>query len=458
MGEDNGSNADMTKIADCLLKGDLGSAEKVLKNSAGEGDEWGMFKKGVENVLTMPDLIWKAYAQLKGKTTTVYLKSGTKKLLIKTVTSAEIKAEKQLISEGRVVGAAENNFKYEDLSPREKLIRLGKRQSQELNVMRGVLACSAGLPDKAVPYFEKAGDGLGKILIERMKTQKQEHEAKNLATKKANEENAAESTYNAILKSAGIPVSEKDIVKIASAVRTKKHSKVAVMAVRQSLSEFRSKFSETDFAQEHTTVLETLNRSLPLFIEPHSAERDLAKAMEKLQKANQDAKIVSEVKIEENGIILNLRDNAHLNDISALSELPIKSLNLSKTAVNNLKPLEGMPISELKLGNCGGIWNLEPLTGMPLTVLNIGCCRGVKNIEQLKGMPLQHLNLSITSVSSLDPLKGMSLKTLSLYQAGNISDLTPLKGMPLEYLDICGTRVKNLTPLEDMKTLKKLIQ
>jgi len=480
---ENGSNADMTKVMDCLLKGDLGSAEKLLKSSAGEGDEWGVFKKSVEQVLTMPDLVWKAYTPLKGKTTTVYLKSGTKKLLIMSVTPKEIIAEKQFVSGGRVVGAAENNFTYQDLSPREKMIRLGKKQSPEFNIMRGVLACSAGVPDKATPFFEKAGDGLGKMFIERMETQKEEKVIENLAAKKAGDEKAAESAYNAILKDAGIPVSE-DIVKVAAAVRAKKHSKIAVMAVRKSLSAFRSKFSETDFAEEHSAVIETLNRSLPLFIDPTSAKRDLEKAMEKLQKANPGAKIVSEVKIKENGIILNLKNNAHLNDISALSGLPIKSLNLSKTTVNNLKALTGMPISELNIEKCKGIWSLEPLNGMPLTVLNLRCCTGVKNIEPLRGMPLTELFLGYGNlydngrvpVKNLEPLIGMSLKKLdlvgskvsdltplkgmplvSLYiNSTQVSDLTPLKGMPLVSLNICGLNIKDLTPIENIKTLKDL--
>jgi hypothetical protein len=164
-------SAEMNQIADCLLQGDLDGAGKILEKIEGLGtDEWNSFRQSAEEVLRMPGIVWQAYSSLAGKTTDVYLNSGTKNLYIKAVTDDKVEAEIRIVRGGQVVASAEQNFSYDELSPRDKLVRLGKEQTPELNIMRGILACCAGVPEKAGPYFERAGNALGKTLIERMES------------------------------------------------------------------------------------------------------------------------------------------------------------------------------------------------------------------------------------------------------------------------------------------------
>jgi serine/threonine protein kinase len=130
------------------------------------------------------------------------------------------------------------------------------------------------------------------------------------------------------------------------------------------------------------------------------------------------------------------------------------SLNLSgwKT-LDDLTPLQGMPLTSLNLAHCGQVRDLTPLQGMPLTWLDLAHCGQVRDLTPLQGMPLTWLNLTACGqVRDLTPLKGMPLTWLSLGGCGQVRDLTPLAGMPLTWLDLggCG-QVRDLTPLKGMK-------
>jgi len=497
-GGENGSNTDMAKVADCLLSGDLGSAEKLLKNSAGEDEEWNSFKKSVEQVLTMPDLIWKAYAPLKGKITTVYLKSGKKKLLIKTVTRKEIKAVKQLVSGGRVVGTAENNFTYEDLCPREKIMRLGKGQSPELNIMRGILACSAGVPDKAVPFFEKAGDGLGKMLIECLKKQNQEKSLAADKQAKDKQEAAAERNFKDMLKIVTVRYSGQPQDELFKSVRSKKLSQTQVDMVRRSSKLYFSRHAASDFSAKYSKVIGVMDQlvaGMPLSVE--SAVVDKAIADLRGLYPNLELKII--VKHDQEKLEISLTDNKLVDNITPLKGLPITVLNLSGTHISDLSPLQGMPLSVLHLNGCGFVRDLSPLKGMPLVELDIGgachnnfdlmCLKGLPlkklylpyhykgSIDALRGLPLTDLNIieshikdlsalnemplkkldlrSSFSLSDISPLKGLPLEVLTLSGGWKIEDLSPLKGVPLENLNLSGcSNIKDLSPLEGSKTLK----
>ena len=160
---------EMDQIAGFLLKGDFESVRKVLDGIEGESaDDWKLFRRGVEEVLRMPEIIRNAYSSLAGKTVTVYLASGAQDLFISEVTPTEVKAEKQIVRGGQVVARVELNFRFDELTPQDKVLRLGKDMSPELDVMRGILASSAGFPEKAEKYFERSGSVLAASLKEHM--------------------------------------------------------------------------------------------------------------------------------------------------------------------------------------------------------------------------------------------------------------------------------------------------
>jgi serine/threonine protein kinase len=128
------------------------------------------------------------------------------------------------------------------------------------------------------------------------------------------------------------------------------------------------------------------------------------------------------------------------------------ALDLSKSdRVHDLKPLEGMPLSQLHLTWCANLKDLSPLKGMPLTALNLSYCKLVQDLTPLQGMPLTSLRLYSCQVSDLGPLKGMKLKSLDIGFCP-VHDLAPLANMPLDTLGMTYCHeLRDLTPLKGMK-------
>jgi serine/threonine protein kinase len=149
--------------------------------------------------------------------------------------------------------------------------------------------------------------------------------------------------------------------------------------------------------------------------------------------------------------VLSLRD-CDIQDLTPLQGMPLTWLELAGCSqVRDLSPLKGMPLSELDLMFCPEISDLKPLQGMPLTSLKIHRAK-VRDLSPLQGMPLTTLELgACMQVRDLTPLKGMPLTTLMLGECFLIGDLTPLQGMPLTSLKIGRCReVRDLTPLRGM--------
>jgi hypothetical protein len=99
-------------------------------------------------------------------------------------------------------------------------------------------------------------------------------------------------------------------------------------------------------------------------------------------------------------------------------------LNLGNSAIRDLTPLKGAPISRLSLGHTA-VTDLAPLRGMKLKRLALNET-SVTDLEPLREMPLEELFLSNTKVVDLSPLRGMPLKTLNLRSCINLTDISPL--------------------------------
>lgn len=135
------------------------------------------------------------------------------------------------------------------------------------------------------------------------------------------------------------------------------------------------------------------------------------------------------------GVVLELAFSTdHVTDISPVRALPaLKSLNCSGTLA----------------ANSGVLSDLSPLTGMKLRILNIQATQ-VADLTPLQDMTLTHLRCTYSKISDLSPLKGQSLTDLQIENTG-VRDLSPLEGMPLKSLQLDGTHVSNLSPLRSMK-------
>ena len=132
---------------------------------------------------------------------------------------------------------------------------------------------------------------------------------------------------------------------------------------------------------------------------------------------------------------LSCYNNTLVDDLSPLQGMPLQELWCGYTGVTDLSPLKGTPLAVLWF-QCTTVSDISPVKGMPLTVL---CCGGtqVSDLSPLRGAALTKLYCDNSLVSDLSPLKGMPLTALWCFNwhlNAQASDLSPLKGMPLKEL------------------------
>lgn len=208
---------------------------------------------------------------------------------------------------------------------------------------------------------------------------------------------------------------------------------------------------------------------------------------------------------------LNLNYMMKLTDLTPLSGLPLRSVNLSMLGVMDLAPLSGMPLTNLKLWLM--ISDISPLTNMPLQSLDLGdahlqdlsalrgmsitklginlndiantdlslitslpltnlyvrsdskeysiaclskmkkltrlCMRGVTPVDLsvLKSLPVTDLGIFVEELSDISAVRGLHLTDFWVY-GKNLTDLSPLEGMPLRVVRLSQTKVQDLTPLK----------
>ncbi|MEZ5300585.1 MAG: protein kinase [Verrucomicrobiales bacterium] len=125
--------------------------------------------------------------------------------------------------------------------------------------------------------------------------------------------------------------------------------------------------------------LEALARALRIFPDdliangflkenPVHLRVELAGALEALQEANPGTPWRARYAIGDGEVALNLAENPHLKDITALAPLPLTTLDLSHTSVGDISALAGMPLRHVHLTGAP-VKSLEPLAGAPLEIL-----------------------------------------------------------------------------------------
>jgi Leucine-rich repeat (LRR) protein len=134
-------------------------------------------------------------------------------------------------------------------------------------------------------------------------------------------------------------------------------------------------------------------------------------------------------------------------DIRLLSGMPLEVLDISDTTIKDISAIKGMPLNTLNLAR-SGVYNFATLTGMALTSLNVEGTQ-FRDLSRLKGMPLKSLGLGHVSVADLSLLRGYQLAEVSL--AGSLArDYSVLKDMPIRVLNVSGSRAEDLSFVKDM--------
>ncbi len=142
-----------------------------------------------------------------------------------------------------------------------------------------------------------------------------------------------------------------------------------------------------------------------------------------------------------------------VTDIAPLEGLPLKYLDLTMLPITDLSALKGMPLEELYLEGTK-VTDISPLAGMPLKVLRMEHVP-IEDISPLAGMKIERLNLYDTKVKDIAVVKGMPLKTLWVTES-KVEDISVLEGMKLESLDIKKTTVSDLSPMAGNEKLRRL--
>jgi internalin A len=143
----------------------------------------------------------------------------------------------------------------------------------------------------------------------------------------------------------------------------------------------------------------------------------------------------------------NCADEATLNKIWQFKATNDIFVDLRACNLYDLTPLKACAAMERLFVNDTFIQNLKPLIGLPLKELYIGNTQ-ITDISPLAKIPtLKRMGLGNTQIRDISPLKNLkNLHSLSLDNMP-IEDLGPLKKISLSVLDINNTPVEKLNPL-----------
>lgn len=137
------------------------------------------------------------------------------------------------------------------------------------------------------------------------------------------------------------------------------------------------------------------------------------------------------------------------SDFGALLESPLHFLSLEGSGIRKVPVLGGLPLRELNVRNCPHLSDLSSLSEVCVRTLDLGANDYPVDLSLLAGMPLRRLILSSSRVRDLGPLRTMPLVDLSI--AGTqVTDLDPLRGVRLEYFFLQDTGVPDISPIEGM--------
>lgn len=120
------------------------------------------------------------------------------------------------------------------------------------------------------------------------------------------------------------------------------------------------------------------------------------------------------------------------------------------------KPILNTDCTQLSFTD-GSKWLIKDLNffiDLPISSLNISKSP-ITDLRALKFMKLKKLDLSNTQITSLSQIKGLQLEELNIAST-KVTDLNSLQGQPLRILNISDTRIKYYNILLEMDSLEKL--
>ena len=142
----------------------------------------------------------------------------------------------------------------------------------------------------------------------------------------------------------------------------------------------------------------------------------------------------------------------HRGDISSLDDIPnmyyLRKLTLTSQNIFDLSPLSGMKLKSINLSD-NYVGNLLPLKDMVMLEELDLCQNPLKDLTPISRLlSLESLDISQTQVTDLKPLAELTkMETLKIAYC-DVKDISVLAGLPnLREVDLSNTSVTNLSPL-----------
>ncbi|MBM3888357.1 MAG: hypothetical protein FJ388_04445 [Verrucomicrobia bacterium] len=189
------------------------------------------------------------------------------------------------------------------------------------------------------------------------------------------------------------------------------------------------------------------------------AEAQVQRVAVKLKELNPGFDGKAEHKIEAQSVTkitvdaFQLENLAPLRALIHLQMLVLKEVNFQRSRLEDLSPLQGMPLVHLSCGY-NRVSDLSPLHGMPLRVLRLSTSL-VKDLSPLVDSPLTHLEIQCTKVRDLSPVCAGNLTTLFCHLTP-VTDLSPLRRTKLKELKCDFVPNRDMAILRSIKTLETI--
>ena len=492
-------------VPQALVATDGGLADKEMTSKI---PELGAIRRILIDAAAVDDRILESFRAQKGTEITVQTAAGDKRFVVSDAKDATVFGTQQMNVGGGVV-SSECSVALKDLAPREKLSRMGADTQPEVALVKGLMACQSKAFDYARKYLGSLPPTLSERLVKRVDQAEKDG---------ANQE--AEKALARVVQTMGVAVGAYDAQAWLGAIRIKN-----LPANREAVADYRKKHGETDFARKAEPVLALLEKGAAASVkeeavkppdgqadtktprDPEAVRNDIIRRLIDKNPALDAGAIKVETGEDGNAINLEVVSSelvdispvaelkklrklacttvppgnqwsdsplCRLKDISCLTGLPLESLYLGLTAVQDLSPLRGMNLRFLDV-RFSQVSDVAPLKDMPLEFLNLRGTRvkdttalkglrlknldvgrsAITDLRFLAGMPLEWLGLEGMPVKDLNVVKGLSLRTLILTRT-QVASLGILKGMPLKELMLTETAVKDMAPLRGMNTLESL--
>lgn len=455
--------SNIEKIALYVIDNNIIEALNIVKrlkedikfaNYSDELNKWWDILTGVSKI----DLkILRSFEEQIGSVVTVELLNGSIKVTIDYIKDGLVYASSSLSS-----GKVTITFGVNDLSIREKLFRLGEKDTADISLYKAIVLYKMGMYHQAERYISFLEDPVKSFLL---------NQIKKIESSKIEQE--AENALIRMLNAVGIMVTSFDKENILINVEKLILTPALGTSLRTLIEQYRIKYSNTEFINQAEVILKALEKKIMNYestflpskqpIVPHGFKEiagNVDAVIEWLINNNSSVSRDQIRTISRNNVIKSIRiHTSTLEKIDAVGALTnLESLICvcyrKSSPLSDISCLKGLQLVELELVNCN-VSDISALRGMPLKRLRLENLP-VRDISILRDIPtIEWLDISGTRVVDFSVLNKLPLKVLILNNT-QFRESYLLRNLPLERLEIESTRVSDFAPLMNLIGLNSL--